>query len=114
MPVVWIPSLLRGLTGGQERLTVPGRTVRQVIEELERRFPGIQARLCDADDLRPGIAVAVDTQVARRGLGEPVAEQSEVHFLPAVSGGELQLLGILLQARTPARYHADTGRKTEV
>jgi sulfur-carrier protein len=87
MPVVWIPSLLRGLTGGQEKLTVPGHTVRQVIEELERRFPGIEARLCDGEDLRPGIAVGVNTQVARRGLDEPVALDSEIHFLAAVSGG---------------------------
>jgi molybdopterin converting factor small subunit len=87
MPVVWIPSLLRDLTGGQEKLTLPGHTVRQVIDELERRYPGIQARLCDADGLRPGIAVAVDTQIARRSLREPVAENSEVHFLVAVSGG---------------------------
>jgi molybdopterin converting factor small subunit len=87
MAVVWIPSLLRGLTGGQEKLTVPGRTVRQVVEALEQQFPGIQARLCDAAGLRPGIAVAVDAHLARRGLSEPVAEHSEVHFLPAISGG---------------------------
>jgi molybdopterin converting factor small subunit len=90
MPVVWIPSLLRGLTGGQEKLTVPGQTVRQVIEELERRFPGIKARLCDADGLRPGIAVAVNTAMARKGLEEAVADDSEVHFLPAISGGSSQ------------------------
>jgi molybdopterin synthase sulfur carrier subunit len=87
MATVWIPSLLRGLTQGRETVTVPGATVRQVIEELERLFPGLRDRLCDANGLRPGIAVAVDTQVARLGLLQPVAENSEVHFLPAVSGG---------------------------
>jgi molybdopterin synthase sulfur carrier subunit len=87
MPVVWIPSLMRNLTGGKEKVTVPGNTVGQVIAQLERLFPGIESRLCDAGGLRPGIAVAVDTQVGRLGLAEPVNENSEVHFLPAVSGG---------------------------
>ncbi len=87
MPVVWIPSLLRSLTGGRETVTVPGDTVGQVIDELERLHPGMKARLCEGEGLRPGMAVAVDTQVARLGLRQPVAEKSEIHFLPAVSGG---------------------------
>jgi sulfur-carrier protein len=87
MPIVWIPSLLRNLTAGQEKLTVQGNTVRQVVEELERRFPGIKARLCDNDGLRPGIAVAINAQIARQGLRELVTEDSEVHFVAAVSGG---------------------------
>jgi len=91
MPVVWIPSLMRNLTGGKETVTVPGATIGQIIEELDRQFPGIKSRLCDAAGLRPGIAVAVDTQVARLGLLEPVSEKSEIHFLPAVSGGAILL-----------------------
>ena len=87
MPTVWIPALLRDLTGGQETVIVPGSTVREVIEALDRSFPGIKDRLCDADGLRPSIAVAIDTQVTRRGLSQPVGDHSEVHFLPAVSGG---------------------------
>ncbi len=87
MPVVWIPSLLRELTEGQETIRVPGRTVREVIEQLEQRFPGIRARLCEGDRLRPGIAVAVDSLHARLGLLQPVEETSEVHFLPAIAGG---------------------------
>lgn len=87
MATVWIPSLLRDLTGGRDTVTAEGATVRQVIDALECSFPGIRERLCDANGLRPGIAVAVDTQVARLGLSQPVGERSEVHFLPAVSGG---------------------------
>ena len=87
MATVWVPSLLRDLTAGQETVTVPGATVRQVIEALDRLYPGIQDRLCDANGLRAGMAVAVDTQVARLGWSQPVGDQSEVHFLPAVAGG---------------------------
>jgi molybdopterin synthase sulfur carrier subunit len=85
--VVWIPSLLQDLTGRQQTVTVAGSTVGEIIDNLELNYPGIKARLCDGQGLRRGIAVAIDTQVARLGLSEPVGEQSEVHFVPAISGG---------------------------
>jgi molybdopterin synthase sulfur carrier subunit len=87
MATVWIPSLLRDLTHGEETVTVPGANVREVIDALEHLYPGIRERLCDGEQLHPGIAVAVDAQIARLGLMQPVGEQSELHFLPAVSGG---------------------------
>lgn len=87
MPTVFIPPLLRSLTGGQETVHVPGTTVRAVIDELESRHPGIRARLLDGDELRTGLAVAVDAQVGRLSLSHPVKEASEVHFVPAISGG---------------------------
>jgi molybdopterin converting factor small subunit len=90
MPVVWIPSLLRQLTHGQEKVSVTGTNIGQVIAELERLFPGMQARLCDGDHLRAGMAVIVGTEVARLGLSQSVGEKSEVHFLPAVSGGSFR------------------------
>jgi molybdopterin converting factor small subunit len=86
---VWIPSLLRDLTGGETTVQADGVTVRQVIESLEARFPGIKARLVDGDRLRPALTVSVDGEVTRYGLRAPVKESSEVHFLPAVSGGSL-------------------------
>ncbi|MCA9031612.1 MAG: MoaD/ThiS family protein, partial [Planctomycetaceae bacterium] len=88
MPTAWIPSLLRELTGGQESVAVAGTTVAEVIADLDRQFPGIKQRLCEGDALRPGIAVAIDTQLANLGLLQHVPETSEVHFLPAISGGQ--------------------------
>ena len=87
MPVVWIPSLLRDLTGGQETVTVSGETVRQVIEHLDEQYPGVKERLLEGDALRPGIAVFVDGTLSRQRLRHTLAEDSEVHFLPALSGG---------------------------
>jgi molybdopterin synthase sulfur carrier subunit len=87
MPLVWIPSLLRDLTGGQEQVRVQGRTVAEVINHLDAHFPGIRRKLCDEKGLRPGIAVAVDANIARFGLLQQVQDESEVHFLPAVGGG---------------------------
>jgi len=87
MPIVYIPPLLRELAHGQDTLTVPGKTVGQVVEALEQSYPGIKARLCDGDSLRPGLALVVDTEVSRQGLRHPLTDRSEVHFLPQVSGG---------------------------
>ncbi|MBI2885608.1 MAG: MoaD/ThiS family protein [Chloroflexi bacterium] len=87
MAIVYIPALMRGLTGGAEKVTVPGSSLRQVIHNLEAVYPGMQARLLQGDDLSPALSVAVDGEVVRLGLLAPVGEQSEVHFLPAMSGG---------------------------
>jgi molybdopterin converting factor small subunit len=61
--------------------------VGQLIDALDQAFPGVRDRLTEGGALRAGLAVAVDTQIARQGLRQAVAEGSEVHFLPAVSGG---------------------------
>jgi sulfur-carrier protein len=87
MPVVWIPSLLRQLTGGLENLTVQGTTVGEVIDSLDRLHPGIKQRICTGDSLRPGIAIMIDSEVAPLGLHQPVREGSEVHIVPAIAGG---------------------------
>ena len=89
MPTVWIPALLRHLTHDQESIAVPGASLRAVIDALEARYPGIKARLIHGDDLRPGLAVVIDTQVVRGGLAEAVGENSEVHFIPAIGGGSV-------------------------
>jgi sulfur-carrier protein len=89
MARVWIPSLLRELAGGAAEVEVPGATVGEVIDQLEARFPGIKARLIDGDSLRANIAVVVDGEVSRLRLRQRLSENSEIHFLPAISGGSL-------------------------
>jgi molybdopterin synthase sulfur carrier subunit len=87
MPRVFIPPLLRSLTGNVEEVEIDAKNVRQVIEQLETRFPGIRSRLCEDDGLKPGISVAVDGNVSLLGMLQKVGQQSEVHFLPAIGGG---------------------------
>lgn len=88
MATVWIPPLLRDLTLGQEKLTVNGSTIRQLITELDRTFPGFAKRICDGENLRPGIAIVVDREVVRRSLDQNVGASTEVHFIPGISGGQ--------------------------
>jgi molybdopterin synthase sulfur carrier subunit len=87
MATAIIPSLLRKYTNGTERVTVRGKTVREVITDLDRQFPGLATQLLEGGDLKPSIAVSVDGEVAPGGILEPVRENSEVHFLPAIGGG---------------------------
>jgi molybdopterin synthase sulfur carrier subunit len=87
MPVVFIPSPFRGLTGGRSEVAVEGSSVAEVIAALDREFPGIAARLRRGDALAPGLQVSVDHVMSSRGLAAAVGPDSEVHFLPAIGGG---------------------------
>jgi len=78
---------MRDLTERQDQISAQGRTIREVIAWLELNYPGIQARLCEKDRLRPGIAVSIDGIISPEGIRTKIEETSEVHFLPAISGG---------------------------
>lgn len=87
MPTLYVPATLRRLADGHESLTLDGSTVREVLAAGERRFPG----LCDAilrdERLRPGLVISVDGAIATLGLRQPVANNAELHILPAIGGG---------------------------
>ncbi len=87
MPLVFIPAQLRGLTGGESQIELPAGSVREVVEELEARFPGMKERLCQGDELAPGLQLSIDHVMSSRGLRAKVSPRSEVHFLPAFGGG---------------------------
>ena len=87
MAIVFIPALLQGLTGGRSRLEVEGATVRQIVENLDRLWPGIGERLMESGELRANISVAVDGEISPLGLLETVGPSSEVQFVAAIKGG---------------------------
>ena len=78
---------MHDLTNGQEVVAARGSTLREVIENLQQQFPDIRDRLCDEDRIKPGIAVSVDGELSQDGMRARVNETSELHFLPAISGG---------------------------
>ena len=78
---------MRKLTGGEANITISGATVREVIDNLESRYPGMKERLCEEERLKPGIAVYINGLLSRGSLLERVDTDAEIHFLPAIGGG---------------------------
>ena len=69
---------------------VPGATVREVIDELERRHPGLASYLVDETGrLRRHVNVFVGAEPIhdRERLGDGLAEGDKVFILQALSGG---------------------------
>jgi molybdopterin synthase sulfur carrier subunit len=87
MANVVIPALLRKFTGGVDRVEVRGATVRELVRELGRRFPGLEDQLIEEGEIKPSIAVSIDGEIATGGAMEKVGADSEVHFIPAIGGG---------------------------
>ena len=80
MATVVFPKGLQTTTG-TERIEVECGDVRELIAALDRRFPGLGAQL------RSGVAIAIDGEIHQDPLYEPLEPDSEVHFLPSISGG---------------------------
>ena len=87
MPTLWIPTPLRDLTQGKASVVVSASSVREAIESLEAQYPGVKDRLCEEGKIRPNISVMVDGQVSHLKMREKLTDDSEVHFLFAISGG---------------------------
>ena len=89
MATVWIPTPYRDLVGGVETVVVEGSTVRQITRNLDMNYPGFVERWVDeeTDRIRAGVSVVINGVVVGTALHEPVMENDEVHYLPAIAGG---------------------------
>jgi molybdopterin converting factor small subunit len=89
MITVRIPTPLRTLTGGEEQVQVPGATLREVIETLEKKHPGIKDRLLDDKGVRRFVNIYVGDEDVRflDGLETKIAAGTEVSIVPAIAGG---------------------------
>jgi len=87
LPTIFIPAPLRSLSQGNVSVVVSGLSVREAIESLEAEYPGIKERLCEEDKVRANISVFVDGEISHLKMRERLEEDSEVHFLIAISGG---------------------------
>jgi molybdopterin converting factor small subunit len=87
MATVVIPALLRKFTDGKDRVTATGRNLGQLVDDLERQFPGLREQLIEDGEVKPSVAVSIDGDMGTAGVLEPVGESSEVFFLPAIGGG---------------------------
>lgn len=87
MPRVFIPLALRDRTQGVSEVDVDGASVRALINNLDRLYPGLREKLCTDDALVSGLSVSIDGNIAGLGLYQKVPPTAEVHFIPAIGGG---------------------------
>ncbi len=81
MTKVYLGSSLKIFTNGVEELEVEANSVKSLIVELDRQFPGI------AEALDSGFALAIDGEVIANPGYEKLKEVSEVRFLSPLKGG---------------------------
>ena len=90
MTTVFVPSSLRRYTAGQSKAQVSGGTIDDVLEDLERQYPGVKSRLCDdSGQIKRYVNVFVNDEEIRalQGAQTPVADKDEVSIVPAMAGG---------------------------
>lgn len=88
--VVRIPTPLQKLTGDKPEVDASGGTVRELLEDLEGRFPGLKERLCDPEGrLRRFINLYVNEEDIRflKQEATPLKDGDEVSIIPAIAGG---------------------------
>jgi molybdopterin synthase sulfur carrier subunit len=87
---VYIPTPYRRFTGNQSRVEVEAKTVDELLQELDRRFPGIGQQLFDEKGDIPGyLNVYVNSEEVRalQGKKTTLKDGDEVAVIPAMAGG---------------------------
>lgn len=87
---VSLPTMLRAKAGNRADVEVTGNTAREVIDALERDFPGLRFNLCyETGELRPFVNIFLNRVNIRylQGLDTPVPPGARIHILQSVAGG---------------------------
>jgi molybdopterin synthase sulfur carrier subunit len=91
MPVnVRIPTPLRKLTKDKDIVQAAGSTIQDIIDNLEKEYPGLKERICDErGELRRFVNVYLNDEDIRfaQGKSTPVKDGDEVSVIPAIAGG---------------------------
>jgi sulfur-carrier protein len=84
---VAIPSQLIAYTDGATRVEAAGDTVGCVLDDLDRRFPGLKFRVIDEQDrIRRHMRIFVGQDEAKT-VAVPVGDGGELLIFGALSGG---------------------------
>jgi len=79
--VVMTGIAARRLTGGQTEFDVEANTVRRMIAELERRYPGLGHQIDE------GMAIAIDGEIFQDAYLAELKPDSEIVLIPKIGGG---------------------------
>jgi molybdopterin converting factor small subunit len=84
---VWIPSPLLPYTKQQRIVEAEGATLADLLQDLDRRYPGIRFRMIDEQDaIREHMRIFVNRQAVDR-IDRALAPGDEVQILQSLSGG---------------------------
>jgi molybdopterin converting factor small subunit len=84
---VLIPSQLTAYTDGATRVAAQGATVNAVLDDLDRRYPGLKFRVIDEQDrVRRHMRLFVGMDETR-DVGRSIGETDELMIFGALSGG---------------------------
>ena len=89
--MVRIPTPLRRMTNGLDKLEMNESTLSNMIDELETNYPGFRERLIDENgDLRYFVNIYVNGEDVRflDGLATQTNSGDEISIVPAVAGGQ--------------------------
>ncbi|MDP8971069.1 MAG: MoaD/ThiS family protein [Actinomycetota bacterium] len=87
---VRVPTIMRKHTGGAQKVSGAGATVREVVDDLETRHAGLRDALVGDDGrLHRFVNVYVNDEDVRflGGMETPLSDGDTVSILPAVAGG---------------------------
>lgn len=87
---VRIPTPLQKLTQNQAEVKASGTKVKELIEDLEKKYPGIKERICDErGKVRRFINIYVNEEDIRflQRDETPLKDNDEVSIIPAIAGG---------------------------
>ena len=87
---VTVPTQLRSLTDGASEVEAQGRTIYEVVRDLESRHPGFGERLLDeSGSIRRFVNLYLDDEDVRflQGLETEVGDKARLSIIPAVAGG---------------------------
>lgn len=92
MPIaVRVPAPLQKLTQDREEVKADGANIKELIEDLEKSFPGIKERICDEQGkVRKFINIYVNGEDIRflQQAETPLKDGDEVSIIPAIAGGK--------------------------
>ena len=84
---ITLPTPLVDYTGGLREVEASGKTLDDLLRDLDRQYPGIRFRMIDVQDrIRAHIKLFVNAEL-ERSLDAPLTAQDKVIIVAALSGG---------------------------